>query len=303
MKMIKKIDLHMHTNNSDGADSSQEIINKLEELRADVVSFTDHDSVGVYLDLMSGKAQISDEILVVPGVEITSNYNGVIRDVLGYGIDITKMNTFLAERYSPEKKIARQKKFLKEFQKACRDYGLIYSENVTITEGRKAEAFIKMFQDLITYPENLIKCPDLKKMTMTEFFWQHYNVKGDPFFVDEASFLPTLEEAVQMIHNSDGLAFLAHPFGYGLSFEEVEDFVEDAVSAGIDGIEAKHNTYSPEATKRAYELVEKYGKYVSGGTDYHGAVKPDIKLFTGRDNVKVNFHEIDSWFTKINLWP
>ena len=159
-----------------------------------------------------------------------------------------------------------------------------------------------MFQDLITYPENLIKCPDLKQMTMTQFFWQHYNVQGDPFFVDEASFLPTLEEAVKMIHECDGLAFLAHPFAYGLSYEEVKIFVQYAVSAGIDGIEVKHNTYSVEATKRARELAEKYNKYVSGGTDYHGSVKPEIKLITGKDNVKVNLYEIEPWVSKIGFW-
>lgn len=297
-----KIDLHMHTKNSDGADSSQEIINKLAELKADIVSFTDHDSVGVYLDILEGKAKAPQEISVISGVEITSNYNGVIRDILGYGIDVNKMNELLSERYSTEKKIQRQEQFLKEFQKACKDYGLVYSENITITEGRKAEAFIKMFQDLITYPENLIKCPDLKQMTMTQFFWQHYNVQGDPFFVDEASFLPTLEEAVKMIHECNGLAFLAHPFAYGLPYEEVKNFVQYAVSAGIDGIEVKHNTYSVEATKRARELAEKYNKYISGGTDYHGSVKPDIKLITEKDNVKVNLYEIEPWVSKIGFW-
>ena len=92
-----KIDLHMHTKNSDGADSSQEIINKLAELKADIVSFTDHDSVGVYLDILEGKAKVPQEISVISGVEITSNYNGVIRDVLGYGINVNKMNELLSE--------------------------------------------------------------------------------------------------------------------------------------------------------------------------------------------------------------
>ncbi len=86
------IDLHLHTNNSDGDDSTKEIIQKAKDLDISLISITDHDTVNAYDDL---KDIDTMGIKIIPAVELSCAYESEMRDILGYNIDIEKMRKIL----------------------------------------------------------------------------------------------------------------------------------------------------------------------------------------------------------------
>ena len=91
-------------------------------------------------------------------------------------------------------------------------------------------------------------------------------------------------EAVRFIKSLGAVAVLAHPL-LSLKEQELRPFLEEAKSAGLDGMEVYYSTYSPEETALALRLAAEYGLAHSGGSDFHGGNKPDIQLGSGRGNL------------------
>jgi len=85
------IDLHLHTNYSDGTDTVKELLKNAESQKQDIISITDHDSVDAYNELenIDTRKLFSGKIIV--GAELKTFYNGVPMEVLGYGIDYKKI--------------------------------------------------------------------------------------------------------------------------------------------------------------------------------------------------------------------
>ena len=165
------IDLHIHSINSDRTFTTQELLDMLHNKHANLISFTDHDSVGCYKDIINGKAIPYKDMMILPGVELSCSVNGNLRDMLGYGFDISKMHDALKERYSTENRIKKQEKILEEFKKICQEKGLIFDENIRVIYGRKAEGFVAMYNELNKYPENIEKYPFIANNT--NFYWDY----------------------------------------------------------------------------------------------------------------------------------
>ncbi len=91
--------------------------------------------------------------------------------------------------------------------------------------------------------------------------------------------LPDPEESINLIHGAGGLAVLAHPGLYEVSYDELEGIVNRCYSFDLDGIECYYSKHSEEDTVRFPAITEKYELLISGGSDYHGEnVKPGIDL-------------------------
>ena len=102
---------------------------------------------------------------------------------------------------------------------------------------------------------------------------------------------PTFAEAVQHIRDAGGIASLAHPIRIR---EDVASILPELRAAGLNAIEAYHSDHSPEQTGLYLQLAAQHGLLVTGGSDFHGAVKPEIHLGTGRDgNLKVPEDVVD----------
>jgi predicted metal-dependent phosphoesterase TrpH len=93
-------------------------------------------------------------------------------------------------------------------------------------------------------------------------------------------------EVIGFIKSIDAVAVLAHPF---LNLEETQlrDFLRQAVQAGLDAMEVYYPKFSPQQSALAEKIAAEYGILPSGGSDFHGANKPDIRMGTGRDNLKI----------------
>lgn len=291
------IDLHMHSVNSDGTCTTEELLQQLVELNAEIISFTDHDSVGCYFDLNDIYIKHNIPIKIVHGVELSFLENGVLRDMLGYGIDVKIINNWLNTRYSKEYRIAKQRKILTKFKEICRNKGMKFSNDLDICTGNKSEAFVVMYKELINYPTNREAFPFITNNTV--FYWQYFANKSSEYYVDETDGLPTMKDVIDIIHKSGGYAFLAHPCAYKLNRTEVSAFIDIAIKNGINGIEVKHSSNKDDDVPFLRQIAEINNLYISGGSDFHGSTKPGLNLIVGYDNMLVTKDDIGNWINSV----
>ncbi|PRR83634.1 hypothetical protein [Clostridium vincentii] len=96
------------------------------------------------------------------------------------------------------------------------------------------------------------------------------------------------EDAISIIKKAGGLSFLTHynkSIGFaGLNNKDIEKEIKCLISVGLDGLERYYPSFKEEDYKFLDYLIEKFDLMISGGTDYHGKNRPEIKLGTGKDN-------------------
>ena len=118
------IDLHIHTNNSDGSDSVIEVLKKAEKLGLKTISITDHDTCRAYEELenIDVKKYYSGDI--IKGVELRCFYNRRIIELLGYNINTKEMQKWLDDFYKTRTRDAVQTRYLKQLYETCKELNL-----------------------------------------------------------------------------------------------------------------------------------------------------------------------------------
>lgn len=293
------IDLHIHTNNSDGTDTVEELLRKAEEKKLEIISITDHDSVGAYYEIEKNpelRKLFSGKIII--GSELKTVYDKVPIEVLGYGIDYKKIRI---HRVNEDK---LQKEVLEKLKQVAKKLGLKYDEENTYIDQNdptKQWGAFTMGTELLKHEENLEKIKEIGEFIPTSFFRVHQSNKKSPFYVDETYASIDIYELISRIHEAGGLAFLAH--GYIYPFDNKDKTIEEILATtDIDGMECIYTDFSDEERKKAIALCKKYNKHMSGGTDYHAKNKPHIDLGTGtNNNINIDKNLIDSWIGKIAL--
>jgi len=245
------IDLHMHTNHSDGTDTVEELLKNAENSNLEIISITDHDSIDAYYELEKYP-------------EIRKLYKGII-------ITGTELKTYF-------------------------DDVSIY---IDLSNPTKHYAGDVVGREIKRHPENDELVKKFGEFTPEIFFRVHQCNKNSIFYINECKHYLGLEETIKRIHEAGGLAFLAH--GYIYPFEDKDAAIEKMLrTTDIDGIECEYPLFSQEQREKAKELVKKYNKLMSGGSDYHAKAKPNTKLGTGIDNnLNVPKELINNWIDKV----
>ena len=102
------------------------------------------------------------------------------------------------------------------------------------------------------------------------------------------------KDVIDVIHKSGGLAFLAHPFEYRL--DDTIRFIDELrKESELDGIECFHPSADEDKMNILVEYAKNNNLYISGGSDYHGRKKPDIKVGIGRGNLNISKEYIEEW--------
>lgn len=289
------IDLHIHTNYSDGTDSVEELLTKANNMNLDIISITDHDSVDAYYELEENKnLRQLYRGKIITGAELKTYYKGVSIEMLAYGFDYKKLKIH---------KI-RQVEILEHLKKVADNLKLKYDEKELVIDKKnpaKQFAGFVLGKELLRHEENASILNTLGNFEAESFFRQHQSNKNSPFYFNEASILIDITETISRIHEAGGLAFLAH--GYIYPFENKDEIIEEIIqTTEIDGIECIHSNFSKEEMEKAFKICEKYNIYSSGGTDYHAKNKIMINLGTGmNNNVHVENKIIDNWIDKVTI--
>ena len=117
--------------------------------------------------------------------------------------------------------------------------------------------------------------------------------------MDEAPLYPDVRTAVEMIHRSGGIAFLAHLYIYAHAPEFRRRLWEIVREFGLDGVECAHSAFSAEQILDLNGFCREHGLLRSGGSDYHGSRKPGVNLGTGRGQLDLTEEYLGEWPEKM----
>lgn len=290
------IDLHMHTTYSDGVDSVEEILEMAERLKLSVISITDHDNCKAYSELKNKEIRKCFSGKIIPGIEIKCAYGKRLIEVLGYNIDTDKMKNWADEYYKDKTKEKLQAKYFELLYDKCQKLGLIMTSKDQIKFDSNTQwASVTIYNEIKSHTENKEKLPsDLWK----EFNTFSKKYCGDPqniFYIDKTQDYPSIGLVLSKIKECGGLTFYPHLFIYKWANDRkkmIKDLLEEYP---VDGIECMHSEFSLEEIEYLNELCKKNHYLMSGGSDYHGKNKPNIKMATGKGNLNIEQEMIQNW--------
>lgn len=248
------IDLHTHTNKSDGTDSPRELVNKAISLGIKVLGITDHDTTTGWIEATQA---VRGEISLALGSEISClTEDGLSVHVLGLLFDggHNEMQVMLEE--TRDGRLPRMRKMIEKMQVAGIDISMADVEaarptGATLGRPHLADALVN---------NGVIKTRD-------EAFQGMLN-NDSIFYVSHAA--PTPVEAVRMIRSAGGVAVIAHPFAsLRGQILDASNFQELA-TAGLQGIEVDHRDQNPDERAMLRVIAKELGLVVTGASDYHG---------------------------------
>ncbi|MBL4930591.1 PHP domain-containing protein [Clostridium paridis] len=284
------IDLHIHTTTSDGSDEPKDILIKAQQLGLKYISITDHDSIGAYTKLKDINIHDYYDGKLIPGCEFSAVHNGKPIEILGYGIDFEVINS--SGIVSDENFYARENSYLNKMKEICRNLNIKYSEDLSIKG--KYFATQMLHADIRKYPENEKHFDKDIWGNLNAFYRTCVNNPESPFFLDQMKDYMTVQEAATLIKKAGGKSFLAHLYGYFV--EDHTEFLDSIVSLNaLDGIECYHSLHSIERTKYLLNYCREHNIYSSGGSDYHGKLKPNVKMGESVADTNIPYDILAPW--------
>jgi hypothetical protein len=274
---ISMVDLHVHSTRSDGTYTPAELVDYAIEKGLKAFALTDHDTVDglddayFYADTLrkNGCVNVPE---IIPGIELSTEYEGRDIHIVGLNIDY-KDKDFSA--YLQNFIASRERRNIK----MC---ALLTEHGVDIKYENLAAEFPGSVITRAHYAKYMLNHGYIK--SIKEAFDRYI---GDrcPCFVAREKVTPA--QAVQLILSAKGIPVLAHPILYRMSDARLDKLVSELKECGLIGIEAIYSTYNRSEERQIMELSKKYNLHISGGSDFHGANKPDIDLGVGYGNLNV----------------
>ena len=273
----KIVDLHTHTTESDGSFTPEELILEAKRVGLSAIAITDHDSISG----IKKAAPIAAEhgIELIPGVELSTDYNGKEVHVVGLYVDIEN-EYFLSK--------------IKEF-KENRD-----SRNAIMVENLQKEGFSITMEELVAENPDCV----ITRANIARFLYEHGMIPtiqtafekyiGDNCKCYVNRFKITPMDGVRLIKEAGGTAILAHPLLYHMSDATLQKMVDEMKEAGLDGIEAIYCTYTPSEERQMKHFAQENHLLVSGGSDFHGTTKPNLNLGTGYGKLHIPYEVLEN---------
>ncbi|MDR0933039.1 MAG: PHP domain-containing protein [Victivallales bacterium] len=265
---MSRIDLHTHSNASDGSDSPGEIVKKAVAANLSAVALTDHDTVGGIPEFLDA-AKAFPDLEAIPGVEISTVFGN--REMHIVGLFLNASNEILTA-------------FLEEM----RNNRKIRNEAIRIKLNSLGYPLSYDHPDLAAAGDTAsIGRPHFARALMTSYGFSSIQTvfdkllkRGCPAYVQRV--LPDPIRAFEAIHASGGITVWAHPI-YRQRNERAwaRRIMKRFTPLGLDAVEGFYSLFGPGETQMITELAEIYGLAVSGGSDYHGENSPNIKIGVG----------------------
>lgn len=253
-------DLHLHTVFSDGIYTPFELLEKAKEAGLSCIAIVDHDSVtGVESLLEANQIKNDHDIEVLAGVELSCEYEGLEIHILGYLIDYA--HKALRERleYLRKNRIERIYKILDKLK----GLGINLRSDSVFVQCSSQGSVGRLHVARAMLAEGSVN-------SVAEAFVRYIGEKS-PAYVLGFKFSP--QEAISLIKQTGGIPVLAHPY-----IVNKEDLISKLIDYGMMGLEV----YYPEHTQAMMDfylsLAKKYNLLVTGGSDYHGTAKPEVKI-------------------------
>ena len=272
------IDLHIHTTASDGTCSPSEVLDIARDYGLGAISITDHDTTDGMLEAL--RIGAPDSLKLLTGIEISAApppsapYSGSLH-ILGYGInpDDSELN-----------------RALQVLQRARRD------RNPDIIDRLNHLGFkISLAEVVNSVGKGQISRPHIARFMLQKGYvksideaFDRYLATGNPAYV--AKYRIPCQEAIDIILGAGGLPVLAHPILLNYKrAADLEQIVLVLKNMGLKGLEVYYPEHPPAETKFYIQLAEKHGFLMTGGTDFHGQLNPEIQMGLGTGDLCVPY--------------
>ena len=263
-------DLHTHSNRSDGTLPPAALASAAKEAGLSAIALTDHNTVAGLPEFIKACEDLCIE--AVPGVEISTEYDGVELHILGLYIP---ENAFPeVENYVAQYNIRKEQSNRALVARLCdAGYLIDYDEIVGAT------------------PDGHINRAHIAKALLDKGYVDSVKTAFSTLLKEGKGFYAPPErvgalDAVTFIKSVGAVPVWAHPF-LQMNEDDARKFLAEAVPLGLAGMETRYSLYDTETEAAADRLIEEFHILPSGGSDFHGEVKPDIQLGIGKGNLHI----------------
>ncbi|MEO6020055.1 MAG: PHP domain-containing protein [Knoellia sp.] len=251
-----KIDLHAHSNASDGTESPAELVAAAKAAGVTTLAITDHDTTAGWDEAVG--AAIHHGIELVRGIEISSSRNHRSIHLLGYLPDPDDPRLAIELARARDSRVSRMDRIVQRMA----DDGI----PITIEEVRAQVA-----------PGATLGRPHLADALVAKGVVENRDAAfkdllhdGSKYYVGH--YAPDPVAAIQLVRHAGGVPVLAHPFAMRTATVS-DEMVEELAAAGLAGLEAHHRDHEPADVERAIRLAKRHDLVVTGSSDYHGTGK------------------------------
>ncbi|HTO68721.1 MAG TPA: PHP domain-containing protein [Myxococcota bacterium] len=268
-RVYERCDFHTHTRASDGSETPTELLRRAAANKVVCLAVTDHDTIDGVAEARDAGARAGVEVLA--GIELSVNEADGVRTlhVLGLGLDDghPALRARLAELRSSRE------------SRAARIVGHLRAAGIAL-ELAAVEAHAR--GGSVGRPHVARALVDAGAARDVEDAFARWLRRGRPGYEPNAAL--SAREAIALVHAAGGVAVLAHPpLSGGIDAPGgLDAFVERLVPLGLDGLEVWHPNHKPAQTRRLRRLAETHALLETGGSDFHGADRPEIDVGRGR---------------------
>ncbi|MFD7640151.1 PHP domain-containing protein [Kitasatospora sp. NPDC059795] len=252
-----RIDLHAHSNASDGTDSPAELVANAVAAGLDVVALTDHDTVAGYAEATAAVAGTG--LTLVPGAELSCQVGGISMHLLAYLFDPTE------PAFAAERELVRNDRFRRgrAIVERCRELGApIDWEQVERIAGDGSVGRPHIASALVE--AGVVA-------SVSDAFTPEWLANGGRADVRKHETDPVL--AVRLVRAAGGVPVFAHPGAVKRGQTVSDEVIADLAAAGLAGLEVDHTDHDDPTRARLRALAGELGLLVTGSSDYHGSRK------------------------------
>lgn len=259
---MKVADLHVHSNNSDGSDSVENLVKEIKKANLEIFALTDHDTIAGCIEITK---YIPENIKFIPSIELTCQTGDIKCHILGFNCNPAdeKLNALIQKgKELRRKKLETRLDYIKNalhIDLTNDELNWLYSRK-SVVKTHLANLLVK------------------RKMAKT-------NVEAMQKYLDGIKTGNTrfsIEEAIDAIVTSGGIPVWAHPLGgegeKHIAHEKFMPRLEKMIAYGIKGLECYYSRYTLEEVKFLINCANSNNLLISGGSDYHGTNKENIQL-------------------------
>jgi predicted metal-dependent phosphoesterase TrpH len=250
------IDLHTHTTESDGTLTPEGLVAEAASRGIEALSISDHDTLAGYEKAIEPARRAGVELIC--GIELSTKVDGRTAHLLAYFLDEPPAGAFWD--------------WLREMQSSRRE------RNLRMAEKLRTFGFDISIEEVERLGRSIAGRPHFARIMVQKGYVKSIQHAFDAYLDESAKgyvdrYEPTLGEAIRRVHEAGGVTSLAHPIRV-----HDQSAIPGMKELGLTALEVYHSDHGPAETEHYLQLAAKYGYAVTGGSDFHGAVKPGVQL-------------------------
>ena len=265
------VDLHVHSNASDGTFSPSQVVELAKNAGLDAFALTDHDTTAGVPEALEKGRDLNIE--VIPGIEVSSSFDGTEIHILG--LFVNSDDPVLAAMLE-KMRISRDRRNEKMLENLAAD-GISFTKEEICGDN----------PDTINTRAHIAHALVAKGICsgMDQAF-KKYLQYGGRYCPQKEHLSP--EEVVKTLISNGAFVALAHPFQYKFGDKKTEELIAHMADLGMKGLEVYHSSNNKLESMKLQEMAVRHHLLPTGGSDFHGGNKPDISIGTGRGGLRVS---------------